>query len=372
MSWYVRRADHELGPLGEDALRALVGTGRITPETELWREGLPGWTPALSLPGVLGPRSAAARAATASPALVVAREPATPWRRYWARALDITLSVFLAAVLVSAVRPGLSARLSAMTGQRWTVVLMLLPFALLLDALMYRALGNTPGKAIAGIKALETQGRRRLSAAAYLGRNFAVYVFGLGLGLPLMSLVTLLWSYRRAADAAGVIWDRFCGSRVYVLSGGGRRTWLAAGVYILGVTALVALGLRAQHHSSKYTATQAPAPILVQELTQAANGVNASSPRMIDHITRLDGAYVGPGPLFTYEYTLTDLSMPLLASRTLATLQRRLSAHVRQQVCRAGALSSILRAGTTVRFQYRDRDGRDLVLVSVTRADCGG
>jgi hypothetical protein len=257
-----------------------------------------------------------------------------------------------------------------MAGQKWMLVLMLLPAAWLLDTLMYWALGNTPGKAIAGIKVLEAHGRRRLGATAYLGRNLGVYVFGLALGLPLISLIALLWSYRRAAEKEGVIWDRFSRSRVYALRCGQLRTWLTAGIYLLGLTGFFALGLHAQHNRSKYTATSAPAPVLQQELTQAANGVNADSPRMIDHITRLDGASVGPGPLFTYEYTLTNMSVRRLSSGTLATLQQRLAAHVRQAVCRAGALAPILRTGTTVRFRYRDRDGRDLVLVSVTRADC--
>jgi GYF domain 2 len=55
VKWYVRRGEREIGPLGEEALRALVGTGQITPDTQLWREGLPGWTAAAALPGVLGP-----------------------------------------------------------------------------------------------------------------------------------------------------------------------------------------------------------------------------------------------------------------------------------------------------------------------------
>ncbi|HTX05815.1 MAG TPA: RDD family protein [Steroidobacteraceae bacterium] len=371
MIWYVRRADHEVGPLGDEALRALVGTGQITPDTQLWREGLPHWTAALELPGVLGPRGAAAPASGPQASLALPHEPATPWRRYWARSLDITVSLFLAALLISALRPSLIARLDSMAGRQWLLVLLLLPAALLLDTLMYWALGSTPGKAIAGIKVLDAHGRRRLSAAAYLGRNLGVYVFGLALGVPLISLIALLWSYRRAREKEGVIWDRLSRSRVYALSAARLRGWLAAGVYLLAVAGVFALGLHAQHNRSKYTPTSASSPILQQELTQAANGVNASSPRMIDQITRIDGASVGPGPLFTYEYTLTNMSLRRLSPGTLATLQQRLSAHVRQAVCRAGALAPILRAGATVRFRYRDRDGRELVLVSVTRRDCG-
>ena len=400
MIWYVRRGEGEIGPLGDDALRALVGTGQITPDTQLRREGSPGWTAALALPGILGPRGAASVAsvapgtpaapptpavrashaivcapaqASAPPSAVIepARELASPWRRYWARSLDIFFSTFLAATSISALWPSLLSQVSAASGQKWALLAILLPFAFAMDALICWALGNTPGKAIAGIKALQKGGRRRLSAAAYLGRNFGVYVFGFALGLPLVSLFTLVYGYRRAAEGDLSTWDRFFGSRVYALSDSGLRTWIAAATYILGVTALFALGLRSEHDKSKYVPASTPAPVVQQELTQAANGVNAVAPKMIDRITRLDGAHAGPGSLFTYEYTLTSMRAARLSARTLETFRWRMSAHVRQAVCQGTALKPMLSTGTTIRFHYRDGEGQELVTVSVSGSDCG-
>lgn len=233
MIWYVRRGEREIGPLGEDALRALVGTGQITPDTQLWHQGLSGWTAAVALPGVLGPRGAAPVAQAAAPESRVApREPPAPRR----------------------------ARL---------------------------------------------------------------------------------------------------------------RIWIAAGVCLLAVAALIAFGLHRQHDQPRYSAEQTPMPVLQQELTQAANRVNASGPRMIDDITRLDGAQVSPGPTFTYEYTLTGISVRLLSPAALETLRARLSAHVRQVVCGGTALQPVLRTGVITGFHYRDRDGQDLVMVHVSGADCG-
>ena len=216
MIWYVRRGERELGPLGEDALRALVGTGQITADTPLWREGLPGWTAAGALPGVLGPRGAAA-----------------------------------------------------------------------------------------------------------------------------------------PAPRAGI----------------GPLCWVTGGMVLAAAAALLALRLYGQHDRRRYTIAGAT-DTLQQELTQAANGVNASTPRMIDNITRLDGAQAGPGTLFTYEYTLTNISASLLSPASLATLRRRLSADVRQTVCRGAALEPLLHIGAVIRFDYRDRDGQELTLASVSSADC--
>ena len=369
MSWYVRRGEYEIGPLGEDALRALVGTGQVIHDTQLWREGLSHWTAASALPGVLGPRAAVLLAPSVAGAAPL--ELATPWRRYWARSVDLTVSSLLVGVLAAAIRPSLVPPLSAPAGGEWVILLFLLPLAFTMDAGIFWAMGNTPGKAIAGIRVLQEGGAHPLRALAYLGRNLGVYVFGLGLGLPLISLFTLVHGYRRAAAGEALIWDRLCGSRVYAHSAAEMRTWLTAGVYVIGATALFALGLSSQQNRSRYIPTRAPAVILQQELQQAANRVNASSPRMIDAMTRLDGAYAGPGSLFTYDYTLTNIRVSLLAPATLQTVRWRLSANVRQAVCAGSALQPMLRAGASVRFYYRDEIGQELALVSVSSADCG-
>lgn len=371
MTWYVRRGEREMGPLGEDALRALVGTGQITADTELWREGLSGWTRAGALPGVLGPRAAAPAVTISSPrAAVTTRDLAPPWRRYWARSLDIAVCYPLVTVLVSAIWPGLFVRVNGMPGQAWVTLLLMLPVALALDSVIYRAFGNTPGKAIAGIKVLQEGGCRPLRATAHLGRNFGVYVFGLACGVPLVSLFALIHGYRRAAAGEVSIWDRFSGSRAYVLSGAAGRTWLAAGICLAGLAAVIALGAHQRYSQTRYAAAGTPASILRQELAQAANRVNASGPRMIDGVTRLDGAHAGPGPLFTYDYTLTNISSRLLPAQELATLRWRLAADVRQAICAGSALRPILRTGVITRIHYRDRDGQDLVMVHVASADC--
>lgn len=387
MIWYARCGECEIGPLGEEAVRALVGTGRITADTPLWHEGLSAWTAAGALPGVLGPRAAAPLApglrAAAPPASFrsaasasrdgsTPRELAPPWRRYWARSLDLLVGFGVASLLLGATWPGLFTRLNALTGQKWVVLLVLLPFALAVEALVYWALGSTPGKAIAGIKVLDEGGRRPLGLPAYVGRTCGVYVFGLGLGVPLVSLGTLIYSYRLAAAAKPAAWERLSGSRVHVLADAGPRTGITAGVYLLAVMTFVALGRHEKQNEARYSAARAVAPnILRQELTEAANSVNATAPRMIDSITRLDGARVGPGPLFTYEYTLTNMQLGALSAGALEKLRWRLSADVRQAVCRSTAVQPMLVTGTTVRFQYHDRDGLDLVRVSISRGDCG-
>ena len=161
MSWYVRRGEREIGPLGEDALRALVGTGQILHDTQVWREGLSTWAAAGALPGVLGPQAAvpltssgqqalvaasdATRQAAASPVTRAAPlELATPLSRFWARSLDLTVASLLGGVLIGAILPNLLLHWSAPAGEEWLILLLLLPFALTMDALIHWAMGKKP------------------------------------------------------------------------------------------------------------------------------------------------------------------------------------------------------------------------------------
>jgi hypothetical protein len=108
--------------------------------------------------------------------------------------------LLLAYALVKCV-PGLFALLVPVALMRmlvghWIVVLLLffvitLPVALLVDALLYRLFGATPGKALLGIVVRSADGTP-LGAQQYLRRNVSVWWRGLGCGVPLVDFVLLV------------------------------------------------------------------------------------------------------------------------------------------------------------------------------------
>jgi hypothetical protein len=57
--WFYKTAAGKTGPVGTDELRDLIGGGRLPPETPLWREGMPAWTPADEIPELADAVSAA-------------------------------------------------------------------------------------------------------------------------------------------------------------------------------------------------------------------------------------------------------------------------------------------------------------------------
>lgn len=92
--WYFADGDVQRGPVTESQLRALIGTGNLTPEDQVWKEGMEDWTPAGEIPGLFdqagpvtppatpGMPAATAPAAAAEPkakaAKAVKAAPASP------------------------------------------------------------------------------------------------------------------------------------------------------------------------------------------------------------------------------------------------------------------------------------------------------
>lgn len=45
MQWYFAESGREVGPIGDEALHGYVASGRVAPDTLIWRPGMPNWQP---------------------------------------------------------------------------------------------------------------------------------------------------------------------------------------------------------------------------------------------------------------------------------------------------------------------------------------
>lgn len=61
--WYYARGEEQVGPVGEDELRALIAGGQVTADTLVWTQGMSNWIAAGRVPGL----SAAADVVKAHP-----------------------------------------------------------------------------------------------------------------------------------------------------------------------------------------------------------------------------------------------------------------------------------------------------------------
>lgn len=74
--WYFQDGDQRIGPIEAAALKQLAMSGRVRPETLVWKDGMPAWAPALSVKGLISASATAAPPVHPSPA--VAPPPAFP------------------------------------------------------------------------------------------------------------------------------------------------------------------------------------------------------------------------------------------------------------------------------------------------------
>jgi hypothetical protein len=392
MTWYVRTANREFGPLSEQALRAIAATGQIDVKTLVRRSVTEEWVSVATVPGILPPASRVAAplallpdaprtvAPTPPPAPALTLEGlpipveidiATPWRRFWARWLDVILGACLVGFMLGTVRPsffspgGFGAAHSQLFG--WLVT----PIVMLLDAVIYALFGNTAGKAIAGIAVRDESSGGRLPFLVYLKRNFELYFLGLGTAFPIASLFTLYASFRKADRDELLSWDLSADSRVIARSVNPVRTWVVAVVYIGLVAGLTQLRTFEQRVFAQRQATNADhGKFAEKQLQEAADSLNQNAPRMIDAQTRLDRVELGAGLVFTYEYTLVNQRMAGLAPENLEQFQRQLRQRLNKLACEEHKLDSLLRLATAVKYVYRDRDGAAVATAVMTSAEC--
>jgi len=149
-----------------------------------------------------------------------------PWRRYFARMVDMNLSLLLVVVpvllliillltlIAPALLPGLSTGLDQFS--KFNLIVNILITCLLwipIESLYMCTLGTTPGKWVFGIKVRDEFGNK-LKFGLALKRASSVYLIGLGAGLPVISLVTLVRSYNRLTKESITLWDESLGTAV--------------------------------------------------------------------------------------------------------------------------------------------------------------
>lgn len=172
-------------------------------------------------------------AADADRARVTTFGLATRWPRFFARGTDLFIASTLVGGLLGALFPDQAIALASAPVGGILAGICLLPIALVLDAVIYGVFGNTLGKAIAGVKVLTLDGRK-VGFWAYLRRNYHVWFAGMGLSLPLISLIFLIRSF--GTDESGKLqpWDVMSDTRSYGIAQSTVRTWIVGSLFAAG------------------------------------------------------------------------------------------------------------------------------------------
>ncbi|HBP65400.1 MAG TPA: hypothetical protein DD730_14345 [Desulfosporosinus sp.] len=129
-----------------------------------------------------------------------------PWVRFWARMIDLFVVSIFVALLVGVFIPH---------GLGWELfsILIRIISAILLEAYLLSTWGMTFGKSLLQVCVRDTQGRK-LNFSQAIKRCVSAYAWGLGFGLPIVSLIFAYRSYDHIQETGVTKWDLEGGSIV--------------------------------------------------------------------------------------------------------------------------------------------------------------
>ncbi len=299
--WYAEGEDRQ-GPLSVAQIHERIRTGTIGAQTLVWRPGRLAWKPLhqveeLVLPGmrmepVLLPEfdSAAMRetpplpepsASDPTPAPQFARADAEPepwlsdgpveataprmrasglppagaWRRFFARIFDVwTLCLpagFFLGAVVGRIWPAFGLWMENPSSTP-ALGLIIVPVALFFEAIVFGLFGTTLGKLLFGIRVTLHDGGRP-TFVQYLGRVAWVYLSGLGLGIPFVTLITMGRQFFEVKEGHPASYDqkRYL---VHATGTGVLRTGIASTALVGLVAGVVFIHHRETERSIRYYA----------------------------------------------------------------------------------------------------------------------
>ena len=239
LSWFYIKDNNRIGPVSQEQLCELFRSGALPLETLVWCQYFPRWSPASSIPGL--------RALTGGGISVVSREqlgsegdatPAINWLcRFGARFINLFGSSIIAALGFGVVCGLLGIRVAAQHLNALVIEFGSLFGWTIVEAFLVAAIGTTPGKWLLGISVRESDGTL-LSFSRSLARSFRVLVLGVGLGLPVVSLCTLLVGCIQLGQTGNTPWDRAGNYRVWQRPMGIGRGLTLAFLAMLSILAL--------------------------------------------------------------------------------------------------------------------------------------
>lgn len=236
MEYHLAGGNKGNGPHPQFKLIDWIRAGELTGNDLVWRQGLEGWKRLDEVlefepywPSAKDEEPAGELTAESEPELSGLAEP-KPWRRFWARMLDYMWFIAVVAFALPLLVP-LDAKewVELARGKYEPLIGSLVVLAYVpLEAWMLARWGGTPGRTLMRLKVRTLEGHTPTFQQA-LARSLQVYVRGVGLWLPLLSLLVMSWARMRLLRKGVTSWDEACMTRVeaevlerwrYVLLGG--------------------------------------------------------------------------------------------------------------------------------------------------------
>ncbi len=235
-AWFYGKGEDPIGPHTPSEMRGLFASGELEARDLVWTEGMENWVEARTLDFLRSEppsSSAPSREGThVPPPIEIEEEPAQesppldfspgeflkaevqkegaqvrPWVRYFARMIDITVGQTF--IFMTSGNPDLLHNLPTMPKH----VMYFLFGWVLMETCLMSTWGTTPGKWLLKIQVTDAQGGKLEMTQAFR-RSLQVWIRGMGMGIPILSLVTLMMSHGRLVQDGSTRWDQLGNCKV--------------------------------------------------------------------------------------------------------------------------------------------------------------
>lgn len=129
-----------------------------------------------------------------------------PWVRYWARNIDYILFSLVAGFILTIIAPS-SSSLVVEDGLEIFLNMLLLFIWVFVEASLLSTWGTTPGKWLLRTTLRDSAGSK-LTFSRALDRSFSVWWRGMGIGFPIVTLITLIVAYGKLTEEGITTWDQ--------------------------------------------------------------------------------------------------------------------------------------------------------------------
>lgn len=203
--WYYKIGDEKSGPLSHHELQDMLDKGEIDPSTRIWKEDFSDWLPISEVEYFNMSTLDETPTITIEKKVDYARETdqdyvrPRPWVRFWARMIDYSLFIFVIGFIVGY----FNLRLGGISSFSGMIAIFIWVF---IEAFLLSTWGSTPGKWFLKVT-VRDENHHKLSFAESMNRSFSVWWLGMGAGIPIVSLITMIIAAVKLNSKGVTTWD---------------------------------------------------------------------------------------------------------------------------------------------------------------------
>ena len=244
MEIYIRRNESSDGPYSIEQVQDLIAQGMLRLDDWAQVEGESQWQPLHEIPDVhfkpppgMHP---AFEVPDEAPDAIADGPQVRPWIRYWARTLDTLVFAVGVGAIFAVIAPEAIETRATERLLEFIALILWIP----IEAAFISSFGATAGKALLRINVVNPDGSK-LSYPQSLKRSFNVWLRGMGIGIPLVSIISMILAYKSLTNSGKTSWDRIGGYRVRHREIGTVRGTIAI-IILVALLGLILAGLIAE------------------------------------------------------------------------------------------------------------------------------